>query len=140
MNIYPAYVHFGEDGSASGFFPDVVGCYFAIEPDGDLFSEAISALDFHFESLAEKGDDIPQPCNVFEHLRNDSDGIYQDGQWFNVSIDTSKYDGKVERINVTLPHRLIYQIDLVVKSNAEYKSRSYFLANAARKELQKAKA
>ena len=27
--FYPAYIHSDPDGSASGFFPDVPGCYFA---------------------------------------------------------------------------------------------------------------
>ncbi|WP_256140875.1 type II toxin-antitoxin system HicB family antitoxin, partial [Escherichia coli] len=27
--FYPAYIHSVPDGSASGFFPDVPGCYFA---------------------------------------------------------------------------------------------------------------
>lgn len=32
--FYPAYIHSDPDGSASGFFPDVPGCYFA----GDTLS------------------------------------------------------------------------------------------------------
>ncbi len=27
--FYPAYIHSDSDGSASGFFPDVPGCFFA---------------------------------------------------------------------------------------------------------------
>ncbi|SES87290.1 type II toxin-antitoxin system HicB family antitoxin [Thorsellia anophelis] len=67
-------------------------------------------LGFFFELLVEKDDDILQPGNVSEHLKNDSDGIYEDGQWLNISIDKSMYDAKFEIINITLPHRLIYQI------------------------------
>lgn len=138
MNIYPAYVHFGEDGSASGFFPDIEGCFFATEPNEDIFTEALSALDCHFEALAESGEEIPQAKNVFEYLKQDTDGIYTGGQWFNIAIDISKYDGQAERINITLPHRLIYQIDQVVRTDPNYKSRSNFLANAAKLALHQA--
>ncbi len=34
--FYPAYIHSDPDGSASGFFPDVPGCYFA----GDTLDNA----------------------------------------------------------------------------------------------------
>ncbi|EIR61324.1 DNA-binding protein, CopG family [Yersinia pestis PY-66] len=73
------------------------------------------------------------PYHVYRNPCDYADG----GQWYNVNIDMSKYDGKVERINVTLPHRLIHQIDTIVKVRPEYASRSNFLAEAARKELQK---
>lgn len=48
-----------------------------------------------------------------------------------------KYDGRTERINITLPHRLLHRIDALVKVNPEYGSRSGFIAAAARKELKK---
>lgn len=33
-----------------------------------------------------------------------------------------KYDGRTERINITLPHRLLHRIDALVKVNPEYGS------------------
>ncbi|WP_049217478.1 type II toxin-antitoxin system HicB family antitoxin, partial [Proteus mirabilis] len=51
--------------------------------------------------------------------------------------DMDKYDGRAERINITLPHRLLSRIDTIVKTNPEYGSRSGFIATATRKELQK---
>lgn len=60
MAIYPAYVHVDNDGSASGYFPDVKGCIFAINAGEDLFAEASSALDAHFEALVSEGIEIPE--------------------------------------------------------------------------------
>lgn len=56
--------------------------------------------------------------------------------WLLVDIDMDKYDGCAERINITLPHRLLHRIDTLVIANPEYGSRSGFIAAAARKELQ----
>ncbi|AAM86047.1 hypothetical protein CQP30_08460 [Yersinia pestis] len=137
MAIYPAYVHVDNDGSASGYFPDVKGCIFAINAGEDLFAEASSALDAHFEALVSEGIEIPEAHDMPYHVYRNPCDYADGGQWYNVNIDMSKYDGKVERINVTLPHRLIHQIDTIVKVRPEYASRSNFLAEAARKELQK---
>jgi predicted RNase H-like HicB family nuclease len=51
--FYPAYVHSDYDGSASGFFPDVPGCYFAGDTLDKAFEDAKGALDAHFELLSE---------------------------------------------------------------------------------------
>ncbi|MNF18515.1 putative nickel-responsive regulator [compost metagenome] len=49
-----------------------------------------------------------------------------------------KFDGRAERINITLPHRLLNRIDALVQQHPGYGSRSAFLAAAARNELLKA--
>lgn len=41
--FYPAYIHSDPDGSASGFFPDVPGCYFA----GDTLDNAFQMREVH---------------------------------------------------------------------------------------------
>ncbi|MCF6551324.1 type II toxin-antitoxin system HicB family antitoxin, partial [Escherichia coli] len=51
--FYPAYIHSDPDGSASGFFPDVPGCYFAGDTLDNAFQDARSALAAHFETLCE---------------------------------------------------------------------------------------
>ncbi|SUI84818.1 Uncharacterised protein family (UPF0150) [Serratia quinivorans] len=63
--FYPAYVHSEHDGSASGFFPDVPGCYFAGDTLDRAFEDAKSALDAHFELLSEDNQSIPTPTGRF---------------------------------------------------------------------------
>lgn len=138
MTIYPAYIYIDEDGSASGHFPDVKGLIFASDPDESLYDEAKSALESHFEFMVLNGVDIPEAHDVRYHVRNNADEYQDGGQWYNVGVDMTQFDGKVERINITLPHRLIYQIDTLVKSKPQYQSRSAFLADAARNALLKA--
>ncbi|QCJ69644.1 hypothetical protein C9446_07095 [Providencia heimbachae] len=134
--LYPAFIEFDDNGSASGWFPDVEGCIFAGDNIEEAHADAKLAIDAHFELLSEKGFEIPMPKSQQAHL-NSSSNEYGNGVWLFVDIDMDKYDGRAERINITLPHRLLHRIDTLVKSNTEYGSRSAFIAAAARKELKK---
>lgn len=135
--FYPAYIHSDPDGSASGFFPDVPGCYFAGDSLDQTFQDAKSALDAHFELLSEESQAIPHPQAVSFHLAQGNDA-FNGGQWLLVDINMDKFDGRAERINITLPHRLLNRIDSLVQQHPGYGSRSAFLAAAARNELLKA--
>lgn len=135
--FYPSYIHSDPDGSASGFFPDVPGCYFAGDTLDKTFEDAKKALDAHFEYLSEDNQPIPRPQSVAFHLAQESDTLVG-GQWLLVDINMDKFDGRAERINITLPHRLLNRIDSLVQQHPAYGSRSAFLATAARNELLKA--
>ncbi|QMR42946.1 type II toxin-antitoxin system HicB family antitoxin (plasmid) [Klebsiella aerogenes] len=52
-----------------------------------------------------------------------------------VEVDLSEFEGKPQRINISLPDTLIKRIDNAVKGNTSYRDRSHFLAEAARHEL-----
>lgn len=73
--FYPAYIHTESDGSASGFFPDVPGCYFAGASLDDAFADAQSALDAHFELLSEDNQPIPRPRAVAVHLAKNAESF-----------------------------------------------------------------
>jgi predicted RNase H-like HicB family nuclease len=134
---YPAFIEVDKDGSASGWFPDVDGCIFAGDTIEDAIADARSAIDAHFEALAENGAELPAPHPMQEHVAANAKE-YVGGQWVLVDIKMDKFDGKAERINITLPHRLLHQIDNAVKSRPDYGSRSAFIAAATRKELRRA--
>ncbi|MDC7868819.1 hypothetical protein TH60_05755 [Pantoea ananatis] len=136
--LYSAFVEVDSDGSASGFFPDVPGCIFAGNTPEEALKDAESALDAHFELMAEKGMNIPEVPKVwgFDFSPENGSGVSdRKGAWIYVEIDTTKYLGKSERINITMPHLLIEKIDKAVGQSSRYSSRSHFIAEAARKEL-----
>jgi hypothetical protein len=54
---------------------------------------------------------------------------YSGGIWALVDVDLSKLSGKSKRINITLPERILSQIDTFASQVGE--SRSGFLAHAA---------
>ncbi|MET3068796.1 type II toxin-antitoxin system HicB family antitoxin [Atlantibacter hermannii] len=134
---YPAFIEIDKDGSASGWFPDVDGCIFAGDSVEEAIADAKSAIDAHFEALVENDMAIPNAGKMQEHIAKDS-ATYTGGQWVLIPVNMDKFDGRAERINITLPHRLLHQIDNAVKNNPGYNSRSAFIAAATRNELHKA--
>jgi predicted RNase H-like HicB family nuclease len=134
--LYPAFVEVDTDGTASGWFPDVPGCTFAGDTIEDAFIDARSAIEAHFELLSEKEREIPTPHRIEEHANAKSSDCLK-GRWLYIDVNMDKFDGRAERINITLPHRLLERIDATVKRQPEYGSRSAFLAAAARDELLK---
>lgn len=131
---YPIYLHQAEDGSFSGFVPDVIGCYFAGDTIDDAISDAQNALDTYFEYMSEKGHSPDKAKTVADHLNNED---CTGGSWAYVDIDLTKYDGKAIKLNITMPQFLLSRIDEYVNSHREYHSRSGFLAELARRELAK---
>lgn len=139
--LYLAFIEIDKDNSASGWFPDVPGCVFAGDTPEEANQDAKSALEAHFELLTEQGLDIPPPHPQAQWGYHQAKSLLSspaDGVWLFVDINMDRFDGRAERINITLPHRLIYQIDTLVKSKPQYQSRSAFLADAARNALLKA--
>lgn len=132
--FYPAYIHSDSDGSASGFFPDVPGCFFAGDSLDDAFQDARSALTAHFEALCEMGEELPLPGVVEAHLKSKPED-YIGGQWLLVDINMKQFDGRAERINITMPRRLLSKIDSFVSEHPQFTNRSAFLAEAARRVL-----
>ena len=132
--LYPIAIEKGSDTDAYGvIIPDIKGCFSA----GDTFEEALEnakeAIAGHLEILAEGGADIPLASQVSNFLDNED---FKGFIWAIVDIDLSRYLGKAEKVNVTLPSRLIHLIDDKVGKNKPYKSRSAFLAAGAEKILQ----
>lgn len=130
---YPVAIEQGDDTHAFGVVvPDIAGCFSA----GDSFEEALEnvreAIAGHLEILAEDGVDIPLPTQAKNFVGQDE---YQGYVWAMVDVDVSRYLGKSEKVNVTLPSRLIHLIDDRVQRDQRYKSRSAFLAEGAEKLL-----
>lgn len=124
---FPVVLH-TDDGVRYGVtVPDLPGCFSA----GDTFDEALEsvleAIDLHLEGTVEDGGDIPVPRPIGEHRANPD---YADGVWAAVEVDVARFEGKAEKINITLPRRLLAKIDDYARAHGE--TRSGFLAEAAR--------
>jgi predicted RNase H-like HicB family nuclease len=124
---FPVVLH-TDDGIRFGVtVPDLPGCFSA----GDTFDAALDsvleAIDLHLEGLVEDGGEVPAPRPIAEHRANPN---FSDGVWAAVDVDVSRFDGKAEKVNITLPHRLLAKIDRYAK--AQGRTRSGFLADAAR--------
>lgn len=127
---FPVVLH-SDDGVRYGVtVPDLPGCFSA----GDTFDEALAsvveAIDLHLEGITEEGGDIPVPRAIGEHRTNPD---YADGVWAAVDVDVSRFDGRAEKINITVPRNLLVKIDTYAKAHGA--TRSGFLADAARRAM-----
>lgn len=132
--LYPIAIAKGDNSTAHGIFiPDVEGCFSAADDYQDAINNAIEAIELHLEGLVEDGEDIPLPSDIDNHIAKPE---YEGMTWALVEVDVNRYLGKSEKINITLPSRLIHMIDKKVASNKHrYKNRSAFLANLAENDL-----
>lgn len=113
--------------------PDIPGCFSAGDSLDEAVKNAKEAIGFHLDCLADDGDEIPNATTIANHQNNPD---FQNMIWALVDVDLSLYLGKAEKINVTLPSRLIARIDDKVFANkSQYKSRSNYLAQLAIKDL-----
>lgn len=110
--------------------PDLPGCFSAGDTAEDAFANAVEAIEAHCEILAEDNVDIPVPRPLAEWQ---SDPEYAGWVWALVEIDTSKYDGRAEKINITIPRRILAKVDDYAKSHGM--TRSGFLVQAAERAM-----
>lgn len=128
---FPVVLH-TDDGIHYGVtVPDLPGCFSA----GDSIDEALvqvqEAMDLHLESLLEDDtSELPVPQPIAVHQK---DPDYADGIWAMVDFDTSKYEGKAEKINITVPRNVLHRIDVYTAKHGE--SRSGFLTRAAKQAM-----
>lgn len=108
--------------------PDLPGCFSAGDSAEEAFANAVEAIEAHCELLAEDGLDIPVPRPLAEHQADPE--FAGNWVWGMVDVDVSRFEGKAEKINITLPRRLLAKIDDYARAHGE--TRSGFLAEAAR--------
>ncbi|OXI42473.1 type II toxin-antitoxin system HicB family antitoxin [Burkholderia aenigmatica] len=126
--LYPLYVHVGDAKHAHGVtFPDFPGCFAAADTWEDLPAAVQEAVEAHF--FDEEGA-VPSP-SALEKLASNPE--YEGGVWMLFDIDLSKINSKAVRFNVSMPERLLQQIDAA--AGARKLSRSAFLALAAEHEM-----
>jgi len=119
--LYPVVLHKDEGSSWGVTIPDIPGCF----TGGDTLEEAVANIPEAVAVHLEGEEQIPAPSSLEKH-RADPD--YAGGTWMMVDIDTSGL-GKAKRINITMPERILRDVD--AKARKLGLSRSAFLARAA---------
>lgn len=127
---FPVVLH-TDDGVRFGVtVPDLPGCFSAGNTFDEALDSVVEAIDLHLEGLVEDGSDVPAPRPITEHRTNPD---FSDGVWAAVDVDVSRFDGRAEKINITLPRRLLAKIDIYARTHGA--TRSGFLAEAARQAM-----
>jgi len=105
--------------------PDLPGCFSA----GDTLEEALEntkeAIECHIDGLLMDDELIPIPQVIEKHYQNPD---FKDGIWKSVRVDISKISGNSKPIEVTLPEKILTQLDNYAKKQGE--SRSSLLVQA----------
>ncbi len=122
---YPIAIERGTDTTAYGVVvPDLPGCFSA----GDTLDEAISgaeeAVAAWIDAALDAGEAIPAPSGI-DALA--ADPAYAGWILAAVTVDPALLDDKVERVNITLPRRVLLRLDALARAAGE--SRSGYIAH-----------
>jgi predicted RNase H-like HicB family nuclease len=105
---YPIWIHKDPKSLYGVTVPDLPGCF----SSGSTFDQAIAmareAIELHLEGMIEDGEAIPQGSEIETLWR---DGRFSGGAWASVAIDPSKLPLKAERVNITMPKRILDAVD-----------------------------
>lgn len=123
---YPVFIHKESKSDYGVIVPDLPGCFSAGHTLEEAIQSAHEAIECHLEGLLIDGEDIPLQRTIEEHLNNPE---LKNAIVAVVDINLSKISGKAKRINITLPDRILKQINKYAKSHGI--NRSAFLADAA---------
>lgn len=127
---YPVVLH-SDDGARWGVtVPDLPGCFSAGDSMEQALDSVVEAIDLHLEGLTEDGGHVPSPRPVDEHRANPD---FAGGTWALIEIDAGKYEGRAEKINITIPRRILAKVDDYAKSHGL--TRSGFLVQAAERAI-----
>lgn len=124
---YPIAIEPGTATTAWGVaVPDLPGCFSA----GDTMDEAIvnasEAITAWIEAVLDDGGDIPMPGAIDAHRAKRE---FKGWIWALSEVDASVLSDKAERINITMPARVLKRVDET--AHRLHESRSGFLARAA---------
>jgi predicted RNase H-like HicB family nuclease len=133
---YPVAIEAGTNTTAYGVIvPDLPGCFSA----GDTLDEALAAAEeaaaAWIDAALDAGEDVPAPASL-EDLRRSPD--YAGWIFGVISVDPALLDDTVERVNITLPRRVLKRLDAL--ANAAGESRSGYIAQLTLKDRRTARA
>lgn len=116
---YPVVIHKDADSDYGVTIPDLPGCFSAGASVDEALDGAVEAIACHVEGLLIDAEDIPMPVAIDVHKENPD---FADGLWALVDVDLSKLSGKIRRVNVTIPERILNRIDDCAKRQGESRS------------------
>ncbi len=121
---YPIAIESGTDTTAFGVVvPDLPGCFSA----GDTLDEAVSGAEeaaaAWIDAALDAGQAIPGPTSL-DAIRGMPD--YAGWAFGVITLDPALFDDTIERVNITLPRRVLKRLDALARAAGE--SRSGFIA------------
>jgi predicted RNase H-like HicB family nuclease len=131
IRYYPAVLERAPDGFGV-FFPDFDGCVSHGATSEDAAREAEQALALHLRHMIADGDPIPDPTPL-ENVERDPEV-----EELARILVRAELPGRALRLNISMEEGLVAAVDAAAQQQG--KSRSAFLADAARAAIQGARA
>jgi predicted RNase H-like HicB family nuclease len=121
---YPIVIEPGTEATAFGVIvPDLPGCFSA----GDTLDEAVlgaeEAAAAWMDAALDSGEAIPVPSSLDAWRQNPD---YAGWTFGVITVDAALVDDTVERVNITLPRRVLKRLDALARAAGE--SRSGYIA------------
>lgn len=124
---YPVAIEPGNDTAAFGVVvPDLPGCFSAGDTLEESMANAEEAIAAWIDAALDAGRSIPAPSGL-DVLR--ADRRFKGWIYALVSVDPAAMDDTTERVNITLPRRVLHRID--AKARAAGETRSGYIARMA---------
>ncbi len=116
---YPVVIHKDKASDYGVTVPDLPGCFSAGKSLDKALAAAREAIELHLEGLVEDGQVIPEPGTIEDHQRHPD---YRGGVWAVVTVDPSTLRIKAQRINITVPERILDAIDHYADEHGQTRS------------------
>ena len=125
---YPIAIEPGDETQAFGVVvPDLPGCFSAGDTLDEALSSAEEAVVAWIDAMLDREEAIPQPSSI-DSLRA-AHPEFEGWVWAVVSVDPARLDDKIERVNITLPRRVLARLDAAARAAGE--TRSGYIARIA---------
>jgi predicted RNase H-like HicB family nuclease len=125
---YPIAIEPGTATTAWGVLvPDLPGCFSAGDTMEEAMVQAEDAVTAWIEATLDAGEDIPRPSHI-DDLRAAHPEL-AGWLWALVKVDPSMLDDTLERVNISLPRRVLHRLDALARHAGE--TRSGFIARMA---------
>ena len=125
---YPIVIEPGTDATAWGVVvPDLPGCFSAGDTLEDALIQAEEGVTAWIATALDTGQGIPEPSHI-EALRA-AHPEFEGWLWALVKVDPAMLDDTLERVNISLPRRVLQHLDARARSAGE--TRSGFIARMA---------
>ena len=125
---YPIAIEPGNATTAWGVVvPDLPGCFSAADSGIDeAIDNAKEAIELWIETALDLGQAIPSPSAITELQKKRE---FKGWVWAVASIDPALLSDDIERVNITLPKRVLARLDAKAKALGE--TRSGYIAHLA---------
>lgn len=121
---YPVAIESGTDTTAFGVvIPDLPGCFSAGDTLDEAMVNAEEAAAAWIDATLDHGGSVPRPSSL-DTLRNHP--AYAGWSFGVVTLDPALSDDVTERVNITLPRRVLKRLDALARAAGE--SRSAYIA------------